>query len=194
MLSERFADALMYAEGLHRTQVRKGTIIPYVSHLLAVTATVLEWTDDEDTAIAALLHDAVEDQGGEATANEIRNRYGDHVADLVLACTDSHSSDAGDKAPWEERKRHHLAALHNASPEVALITAADKLHNVSCMVRDLRRDGPMTLQRFREPGRLGWYYTAMVGALGAYADTAPINELRAQVAEFVRLSTPSIVR
>src|ERR1700748_77052 len=124
MLSERFADALTYAEGLHRSQLRKGTHIPYVAHLLAVTATVLEWTDDEDTAIAALLHDAVEDQGGEATANEIRNRYGDHVADLVLACTDSHASEVGDKAPWEERKRAHLAALHSASAEVALITAA----------------------------------------------------------------------
>jgi hypothetical protein len=94
--------------------------------LLAVTAIVLEWGGDEDVAIAALLHDAVEDQGGIPTADLIRGRFGDSVADIVLACSDSTNTDAERKAPWEERKLRHLATLSGAGREVALVTAADK--------------------------------------------------------------------
>src|ERR1700743_2476863 len=104
MLTDRFADALTYAERLHRTQVRKGNDIPYVAHLLAVCSIVLEWGGNEDIAIAALLHDAAEDQGGEPTLAEIRRRFGNRVADAVFACSDSLTATKGAKAPWRERK------------------------------------------------------------------------------------------
>lgn len=174
----RFSDALVFAEGLHRRQTRKGNDIPYVAHLLAVAATVLEWGGDEDVAIAALLHDAVEDQGGMATEAAIRARFGDRVADIVLACTDSVSADPAAKAPWEERKRHHIEKLRSAGPEVALVTAADKLHNLTAMLRDLRREGPATLNRFKAPHRLAWYFASVAEALDSHAANAPVAELR----------------
>jgi (p)ppGpp synthase/HD superfamily hydrolase len=147
MLTDRFAEALTYAERLHRKQTRKGNDIPYVAHLMAVSATVLEWGGDEDIAIAALLHDAVEDQGGVDTLREIEARFGGRVAGIVMGCTDSTSSDLAAKAPWEERKRHHVAELAQASPDIALVTAADKLHNLTAMIRDVRKHGPATMRR-----------------------------------------------
>jgi (p)ppGpp synthase/HD superfamily hydrolase len=186
-LTDRFADALGYAEKLHRSQTRKGNDIPYVAHLLAVAATVLEWGGDEDTAIAALLHDAVEDQGGLATAQVIRERFGDRVADLVLACTDSVSEDPSQKPPWEARKRRHLAKVANAGPEIALIIAADKLHNLTAMLRDIRAEGPATLERFARPDRLSWYYRSMSEALEPHADQVPVDDLKRGVAELEAL-------
>ncbi len=156
-LTNRFAEALGYAEKLHRDQKRKGNEIPYVAHLLGVAATVLEWGGDEDTAIAALLHDAVEDQGGLETADDIRARFGDRVADLVLACTDNLVHGEGPKAPWEERKRRHIAKIRDVAADVALITTADKLHNLTAIVRDVRAEGPETLKRFGRPDRITWY-------------------------------------
>lgn len=176
-LTDRFSDALTYAERLHRRQTRKGNDIPYVAHLLAVAATTLEWGGGEDVAIAALLHDAVEDQGGEQTAQEIRARFGDQVADIVLACTDSFTTDPAAKAPWEERKRRHIATLSTADADVALVTAADKLHNLAAMVRDVRREGSGTLARFNAPDRLVWYYKAVAGALEAHRANAPIDDI-----------------
>lgn len=186
-LTNRFADALGFAEGLHRDQKRKGNDIPYVAHLLAVAATVLEWGGDEDTAIAALLHDAVEDQGGLSIAEDIRGRYGDRVADLVLACTDSTVDKAAVKAPWEERKRAHLAKLAKADRQVALITAADKLHNLTSIVRDVRAQGPRTLERFNAPDRLTWYYGAVIEALATHAEHAPVDELRTHLTDLTRM-------
>lgn len=165
MLTDRFSDALTFAEQLHRTQTRKGNAIPYIAHLMAVTATVLEWGADEDAAIAALLHDAVEDQGGDATAELIRARFGDRVADLVLHCTDSTSVDPDAKGPWLARKTAYLDRLAHADAGAALITAADKLHNITAIVRDVRTYGPDTLQRFAEPTRLVWYYRSVAAAL-----------------------------
>ncbi|MGH6956106.1 MAG: HD domain-containing protein [Caulobacteraceae bacterium] len=182
-LTDRFADALVFAEKLHRAQTRKGNDIPYIAHLMAIAATALEWGGDEDVAIAALLHDAVEDQGGMETADLIRARYGQRVAVIVLACSDSLSSDAKDKAPWEERKRRHIAHLADASPEVALVTAADKLHNLTAMLRDVRREGPSTLARFNAPDRQVWYFTAIAEALAPHAEIAPVAELRAGARE-----------
>ncbi|WP_411289207.1 HD domain-containing protein [Phenylobacterium sp.] len=191
MLTDRFADALTFAEKLHRTQARKGNDIPYVAHLLAVTATVLEWGGDEDTAIAALLHDAVEDQGGEATAQAIRTRFGDRVADLVLHCTDSTAPNPGEKLPWLERKTAYLARLGSAGPQAALITAADKLHNLTATLRDVRRDGPQSLERFNEPDRVVWYYRAVTEALCAHRARAPIAELGDAIKELTRaLASP----
>ncbi len=189
ILTDRFTDALAFAERLHRTQSRKGNDVPYVAHLLAVCATVLEWGGDEETAIAALLHDAVEDQGGLATLDAIRDRYGERVAGIVLTCTDSTSADPAAKAPWEERKRAHLAKIRQAGPEVALVTAADKLHNLSAMIRDIRRFGPATLERFNaKPDRLVWYVRAMAEALAPYAAMAPVDEIRAGAETLERLA------
>lgn len=186
-LTDRFADALGFAEGLHRDQKRKGNDIPYVAHLLAVAATILEWGGDEDTAIAGLLHDAVEDQGGLPTAQVIRERYGDRVAALVLACTDSLTDKSGTKRPWEERKREHLAKLRKVDGDIALITAADKLHNLTAIVRDVRAYGPQTLGRFNAPDRLTWYYGEIVDALDGHAAHAPVGEIRARLDDLVDL-------
>lgn len=178
MLTDRFADALVFAEALHRRQTRKGNDVPYVAHLMAVAATVLEWGGDEDTAIAALLHDAVEDQGGLATAERIRDRFGPRVADMVLACTDSFSEDPVQKAPWEERKRHHIEKLRTAGRDVALVTAADKLHNLTAIIRDVRQHGPGTLDRFNAPTRLVWYFEQVAEALDGHSETVPVAEIR----------------
>ncbi|MDQ3481576.1 MAG: HD domain-containing protein, partial [Actinomycetota bacterium] len=113
--SSRVGDALTLAARLHRDQPRKGTTIPYVSHLVAVAALVMEDGGDEDEVIAALLHDAVEDQGGAATAEVIRKQFGDRVADVVVECSDAAPEEAHEKLPWHERKRHHLAGVADMS-------------------------------------------------------------------------------
>lgn len=191
MLTERFSEALVLAERLHRRQTRKGNDIPYVAHLMAVTATVLEWGGDEDTAMAGLLHDAVEDQGGEETADRIRARFGDRVADLVLHCTDSTTADPDAKGPWLERKRACLERLAHADGAVALITAADKLHNITAIIRDVRAHGPGTLQRFAEPARLVWYYRSVADALRPHAATVPLGELSVGIGELEDLLKPA---
>lgn len=182
MLTERFAEALVLAEGLHRRQTRKGNAIPYVAHLMAVAATVLEWGGDEEAAMAALLHDAVEDQGGDETADLIRARFGDRVADLVLHCTDSTTADPEAKRTWLERKTAYIDRLAQADAAAALITAADKLHNITAIVRDVRAQGPQTLQRFAEPDRLIWYYRSVAEAVDAHAAAVPLADLHAGIA------------
>lgn len=182
MLTDRFADALMFAEKLHRSQRRKGNEIPYVAHLLAVTATFLEWGGDEDTAIAALLHDAVEDQGGAHTAAVIRSRFGDRVAGLVLHCTDSVTADPAERPPWLDRKTAYFARLGEADAAAALITAADKLHNLTATIRDVRTHGRKTLDRFNDPDRVVWYFQAVIEALEPHQEHLPIEELRSAVA------------
>ena len=142
---------------------------------------------DEETAIAALLHDAVEDQGGLETAELIRTRFGDRVADLVLACTDSVSADPDAKGPWAERKAKHLAKLRSADAATALITAADKLHNLTATLRDVEAHGPETLQRFARPDRIVWYFSEVAAALEAHASRAPVAELSAQTGRLERL-------
>src|ERR1051325_12202408 len=125
-LTSRFEDALSFAARLHSGQLRKGTAIPYVSHLLAVASVALEHGADEDEAIAALLHDAVEDQGGAPTREEIRRRFGDRVVEIVDGCTDAETVP---KPPWRERKERYIAHVAEASPSVRLVSASDKLHN-----------------------------------------------------------------
>src|SRR6516225_1975373 len=129
LLNQRFNLAFELASGLHHTQTRKGTPVPYIGHLMAVCALVLEAGGDEDQAIAALLHDAVEDQGGLPTLETIRRLFGQRVADTVEACSDSTSSDPKDKLPWRQRKESYLQHLPTATPDVVLVSAADKLHN-----------------------------------------------------------------
>jgi (p)ppGpp synthase/HD superfamily hydrolase len=187
-ITDRFADALSYAEHLHRNQTRKGKDIPYVAHLMAVCATVLEWGGDEDTAIAALLHDAVEDQGGVETLEAIQGRFGDRVAGIVAACTDSMAADKENKAPWRERKEHHVARLADAGIEVALVTAADKLHNLTAMIRDVRRDGTETLRRFNaSPEQLLWYQRSVAEALAQHRGKVPVDELEEAIAVLTKV-------
>src|SRR4051812_40895977 len=140
-LSERFDDALVYAARHHRDQLRKGSRVPYMTHLMSVSALVLEHGGTEDQAIAGLLHDAVEDappgQGGAVLA-EICERWGDAVADTVLACSDG-LNDAGErKGTWQERKHAYVDGLPDKSLDALLVTAADKTHNGLCIAADVR--------------------------------------------------------
>jgi (p)ppGpp synthase/HD superfamily hydrolase len=144
-VTSRFHDALAYASQLHATQARKGAEIPYVAHLLAVASIVLEAGGSEDEAIAALLHDGPEDQGGEATLAEIRRRFGNVVAEIVAGCSDTL---AEPKPPWEERKRDYIAHLRRADASTLLVSAADKVHNARSTLRDLREFGPSVWERF----------------------------------------------
>ena len=159
-LGPRFADALQLAHELHAGQTRKASDIPYVSHVLAVAATVLEYGGTENAAIAALLHDAVEDCGGTVTAELIRQRFGDHVAALVLGCSDTTETP---KPPWRERKTRYLEHLVEAPAEVLLISAADKLHNLNSLLREERRHGNELWSFFRA-GKEGtlWYFESLI--------------------------------
>jgi (p)ppGpp synthase/HD superfamily hydrolase len=177
-LTDRFSEALTFAERLHRTQPRKGNDIPYVAHLLAVCAIVLEWGGDEDTAIAALLHDAVEDQGGLPTLHAIEEKFGPRVARIVAACTDSTSVDPNNKPDWEVRKRAHIAKLATVDADVALVTAADKLHNLTAIIRDVRQQGPATMSRFNAtPDRIVWYFASVAATISQYRAVAPVGEI-----------------
>lgn len=162
LLSPRFVDALAYAIDAHGGQRRKGTDIPYTAHLLAVSALVLEYGGDEDLAIAALLHDVVEDCGAEHQG-PIGARWGQRVLSVVLACSDSVESAAKDaKAPWRERKERYLLRLPEASDDALLVSCCDKIHNASSVLRDHHEHGPSLWSRFsgRRDGTL-WYYRAL---------------------------------
>ena len=194
MLTDRLSEAFCYAERLHRTQTRKGNDIPYVAHLMAVCAMVLEWGGNEDVAIAALLHDAVEDQGGLETLAEIKSQFGDRVAEIVAACSDSLTADKTTKAPWQERKDATVKKLRTADHDVALVTAADKLHNLSAIVRDVRRDGPQTMSRFNATAeRVVWYHGAVAEALELHRASTPVAEIEeanAELAVLLGLTVP----
>ena len=173
-LTERYADAVAYAATAHAAQPRKGTDIPYVAHLLAVSGSVLEAGGDEDQAIAGLLHDVVEDQGGLPRADDVRARFGDRVADIVLGCSDSTTEDRKDKLPYAERKATHIAHLREASDDVLLVTAADKLHNARAIQTDLMIDGPGMLARFNgEPDQILSYYRSILDVLES-RDVTPV--------------------
>jgi (p)ppGpp synthase/HD superfamily hydrolase len=176
-LSPLFSEALALASQLHATQFRKGSNIPYVSHLLAVTAIVLEFGGNETQAIAAVLHDAVEDQGGPPTLALIRQQFGDQVAAIVAALSDT---DQDPKPPWRERKSEHLEQLRQAPTAAYLVLAADKLHNVRTSLRDYRQIGPALWQRFGG-GRDGmlWYYHEMQSLLAPHLP----SELNLELAE-----------
>lgn len=186
MLSPRFDDALVYASQLHRDQVRKGTHIPYVSHLLAVAAIVLEHGGREDEAIAALLHDAVEDQGGSETREAIRERFGEDVAAIVDGCSDA---DTLPKPPWDERKKAYVAHVVIAPPSVRLVSAADKLHNARAILADYRQLGETLWDRFNG-GRDGtlWYYRALADAFRSVEPNALSEELDRTVAELEHMA------
>lgn len=159
ILTDRFEQALAYASRLHRLQLRKGTDIPYVSHLMAVSSLVLEHGGDETQAIAALLHDAAEDQGGEATLHEIERMFGADVAAIVSDCTDAWVEP---KPPWRARKEAYLAGLSKKPAASLLVSLADKTHNARAIRMDQIAIGPAIWDRFTG-GRDGslWYYRAL---------------------------------
>ena len=141
ILTDRFDRALLYATHVHGGHVRKETSTPYIAHLLAVAATVLEYGGDEDLAIAGLLHDSVEDTGGTARLDDVRNRFGARVARIVEACSDSLADTArGEpKAHWQERKEEYLKRLQEADEDILRVSLADKVHNARAILRDLRK-------------------------------------------------------
>ena len=163
MLSHRFDDALAFAAQTHRTQIRKGSGTPYVAHLMSVCALVLEYGGDEDSAIAALLHDAVEDQGGFEMAHQIEARYGPNVRSIVLECSDRENDT---DLPWRTRKEAYLKAIATKSEAAILVTTCDKLHNATSILHDLRSEGLGVYRRFTA-GRdeVLWYYRELADAL-----------------------------
>lgn len=145
-LTERFVEAVRYANEAHGEQVRKGTQIAYISHLLAVASIVLDDGGDEDEAIAALLHDAAEDQGGRPRLEDIRQRFGEKVAHIVESCTDSWKEP---KDPWGDRKREYVAHAATLDAPALRVSAADKVHNAYAILRDLRTQGESVWDRFK---------------------------------------------
>ena len=162
----RFESALVYANQVHHGQLRKGTGIPYMAHILGVVAIAMEYGADEDQAIGALLHDAAEAGGGEARLAEIRARFGDAVGDIVLGCSDSLAEHPEDKAPRRDRNESYHTQVESASDSVCLVSASDKLQNVRSIIRDLRMHGDEVWDRFqgKRDGSL-WYYEAVAGVL-----------------------------
>ncbi len=168
-LSSRFDAAFLYAHRLHGEQRRKGTGIPFLAHVMAVAALVLEHGGDEDQAVAALLHDTVEDhpRGGRTSA-EIREQFGARAHEIVLALTDSdpEAPDGAAKAPWRARKEAYLRHLAGVPADVLLVAAADKLHNARAILEDYREAGDAIWSRFaagKDDQR--WYYAQLVAAL-----------------------------
>jgi (p)ppGpp synthase/HD superfamily hydrolase len=185
--SPRFDQAFVYAHQLHARQTRKGTTTPYIGHLLAVTSIVIENGGTEDEAIAALLHDAVEDAGGAATREEIRRRFGKNVATIVDGLTDT---DQTPKPPWRKRKEDYITHLNEAPSSVLLVSLADKIHNAQSIVRDVRNEGESVWKRFTG-GRDGslWYYRSLVEAFRTRGQFVPmVNELDHTVTELERLN------
>lgn len=177
-LSERFEEALAWTAALHRRQARKGPAVPYIAHLLAVCSLVLEAGGDEDEAISALLHDAVEDQGGAPRLEEIRSRYGDRVAQIVDGCTDAYESP---KPAWQKRKQDFIDSLDQALDSVLLIVAADKLHNAQSTIESLKSEGPAVWERFRGRERALWYYRQVTEAIERRGANSLTRRLRSAV-------------
>ena len=188
LYSERLLRALEAAALMHAGQKKKGTSVPYLSHLLGTCSIALEHGADEDEAIAALLHDAIEDVEPAAEAREVVWSFGARVGRIVEGCTDS---DAHPKPPWRERKEAHLRHLPEADASTLLVSAADKLHNARRIVSDARREGPSVWSLFAAaPDELAWYYRALVGGFRANPAHAPalVDELERAVEELERLA------
>lgn len=163
MLTDRIAQALALAVQAHDGQKRKGTETPYIAHPMGVASIALEHGADEDQAMAALLHDAVED-GGAEYAQRIRQQFGDRVADIVDGCTDGVPDATGKKEGWTIRKERYIAHLEHASDEVLLVSGSDKLHNARAIVEDLLRIGPKVFDRFSATQtQTIWYYESLAG-------------------------------
>jgi (p)ppGpp synthase/HD superfamily hydrolase len=158
-LGPRFLRAFEFAAEKHKYQTRKASTIPYIAHLMGVASLVLESGGDEDLAIAALLHDVVEDCGGAPMLKEVRRRFGSRVAKVVNGCTDA---DTYPKPPWRERKENYIDRLREEDADTRLVSAADKLNNVRSILSDYREIGESVWSRFhgKREGTL-WYYRTL---------------------------------
>jgi (p)ppGpp synthase/HD superfamily hydrolase len=175
-LTSKFDEALQLASHLHHEQARKGTQIPYVSHVLAVAAIVLDYGGTETQAIAALLHDAVEDCGGKPTLVKIEAQFGREVAQIVESCTDSFEE--GRKRDWRERKEEYLQHLRGCDPAGLIVVAADKLHNLTAIERDLGQLGATLWSRFNAtPDLQSWYYDSAIEILKERLDNPIVVSL-----------------
>ena len=164
----RLSEAFEFARRTHDGQLRKGTAIPYLTHPMAVCAMAMTFGASEDEAIASLLHDTAEDGGGEPVLMDIRETFGLEVETIVLDCSDSLTDNPEQKAPWHERKQHHLEHLASASRSVRLVAASDKLHNLQAILMDLKTVGPNVWNRFKAgPKDQLWYYTSCLALLGS---------------------------
>jgi (p)ppGpp synthase/HD superfamily hydrolase len=187
MLTERFDAALLYAHQIHRAQIRKGTAIPYIAHVIGVASIALEYGATETQAIAALLHDTLEDApralGAGAVRREIRERFGDEVLAIVEHCTDT---DEQPKPPWRARKSRYLERLAHAPADALLVSAADKLHNLRALLRDFRMVGDELWRRFNpEAGRAGTvgYHRALVDTFARRLGNPIVGELERVLAD-----------
>ncbi len=190
LLGERFARALTFTHSIHRHQIRKGSETPYISHLLAVAGLCLEHGGDEDLAIAALLHDAVEDQGGLPVLEQIREQFGSRVADVVLGCSDSTSDKGSMKPPWRLRKHRYLHHFEgDAPPDVRLVSMCDKLHNCRTTVSDLHEHGVSTFDKFNATrADIVWFYRAFSDLANRVQPGPLAREIDRVVAELERLA------
>lgn len=180
-LTRRFDEALAYAAWAHEGQYRKSTSIPYVSHLLGVCSIVFEDGGCEDEAIAALLHDAVEDAGGRRRARGIRERFGERVARIVDECSDT---DTDPKPPWKARKQAYIARAKGAPDDVRRVSLADKVHNARALLRDYRSDGPALWDRFNAScAEQLWYLDELIRAFRRPQGNALVDELARVVGE-----------
>ncbi len=192
LLTERFDRAMQLALDHHRMHLRKGTALPYVTHLLAVTATVLEMGGNEDEAIAALLHDAVEDGGGPMMQKRMTSEFGPAVGEMVAANSDT---DEEPKPPWEQRKQHYLDGMRDKSDGALRVSLADKLHNARAILADHAAVGDALWSRFTaDAGQTAWYYRslatqfkAQAGRMGPSA-TAGVETLHALAEEIAALA------
>ena len=194
VVGKRFREALVWAAELHEEQRRKGGNVPYVAHLLGVAAIVLEHGGDEDQAIGALLHDALEDQAHRMSPNEIRARFGDRVERIVEACTDGDPQEQRDRdhARWIARKEKYIAEVATKPVEALLVSMADKLYNARAILEDYREIGETLWPRFTT-GRDGtlWYYRSLLAAFKPRAGNRLWHELDRTVAEIERLAGQS---
>ena len=187
MLTDRFSKAVDVANYAHFDQTRKGTTIPYIAHPLAVASLAIEFGATEDQAIAALLHDAIEDGGAEYEQVILEN-FGESVLAIVKGCTDGVPDANGEKADWWDRKSAYLEHLENASDDVLLVSGADKLHNARAIVIDLQEIGPAVFDRFKA-GMKGtlWYYRSLADIFSRRA--APMaKQLEAAVSQMEKLA------
>ncbi len=187
MLTDKIAQALALAVEAHDGQKRKGTSIPYIAHPMGVASIALDHGADEEQAIAALLHDAVED-GGVEYAERIRTKFGDRVADIVAGCTDGVPDASGRKSPWQARKQAYLDHLQSASDDVLLVSSSDKLHNARAIVEDLLNIGQRVFDRFSaSKEQTLWYYESLAQIFEA-RQTKTAKAVRSAVDEMKRLS------
>ena len=185
-LGKRFEQALLFASRKHAGQLRKGGLVPYISHLIGVASLVFEARGDEDLAIAALLHDVVEDCGGAPMLREVRRRFGRRVAHIVDGCSDAY---VVPKPPWRERKEPYLKRLRTADEDTRLVSVADKVHNARSIVADYREVGEPIWERFqgKRDGTL-WYYRALVAEFRRGRRNRLTDELERVVAQLEALA------